>query len=91
MANRLTPKQHDALMRQQRAERLARYRADPLVADVRWICICDGRSCEECNSMHGQVIALNDPRWPRLLRLHAGCRCRFTWALHPPTSGSEQP
>lgn len=59
-----------------RRERLARYRADGVSA-VRWICICDGRTCNACKALHDQVISLVDARWPKLMRLHAGCRCRF--------------
>lgn len=70
-----------------RRERLARYRADRVTA-VRWICICDGRSCDACKALHDQIISLGDARWPKLLRLHAGCRCRFTLALAASPEGS---
>lgn len=80
---------NDQAQQQQRSDRLARYRADPISRHVRWVCVCDGRSCEQCLQLHDQVIALDDPAWPTLLRLHTGCRCRFTWAMHP-LSGSEQ-
>lgn len=81
-----------ATLVQLRTERLARYRADRLLGAVRWVCICDGGSCAECTALHDTVIALDDPAWPKLLQLHDGCRCRFTWAIdQAPGSASPPP
>lgn len=78
MSRRLSPAQEDALHVRLRRERLARYRKTWGTGQVRWIAICDGRTCEDCHALNGQRFDLRDPRWPQLLRVHAGCRCRFT-------------
>ena len=78
MGRKLSPRQIDAEHVRMRRERLARYRADYADHQARWIAICDGQTCEQCAAMHGRVIALDDPSWTTLLRLHDGCRCRFT-------------
>lgn len=78
---RLTARQVDTEHRRLRKDRLKRYRADSLTGRVRWVAVCDGQTCEQCLGLHDQVIALNDARWPSLLHLHYGCRCRFTWNL----------
>lgn len=87
---RLTDAQVNAELKRLRKERLARYRADPLVADVRWVCVGDGRSCDGCKALHDDVISLTDERWPKLLCLHAGCRCRFAWSLGAKSEGEKE-
>lgn len=84
MSRRSPPRQLDATHVRQRKERLARYRADHAGSRVRWVAVCDGQTCHACTQLHGQVLGLDDPAWARLVRLHAGCRCRFT--LHEPSA-----
>lgn len=80
MSAPLTPAQVSRELRRLRRDRYNRYLQDD-VKWVRWVSIADGRRCSLCASMHDRIIAMNDPEWPKLLQLHAGCRCRFILLL----------
>lgn len=81
MSKRPSSGQSDAELVRLRKDRLKRYREMALGEQVQWVAICDGRTCDICRSLHGALVALDDPRWPTLLKLHAGCRWRFTLPL----------